>query len=317
MENTSTTVGIDVSKAMLDVHILATSEDMQFANAARDIRLLAKVLKTHDVSLVVMEATGGYEQKAAVLLTTAGLPVAIVHPERVHKFIQSQGPKAKTDKLDARHLARYADVMHPRITAMPNAAQRSLRALVSRRTQLAETISQEKNRRGRASKETLGSIKDHLAYLKNEVSRLDVEILLTLRNDARWNALLDLLCSATGVGVVVAATIIAYLPEIGTVNRRQIAALVGVCPYNQESGNQHHRGKIAEGRKAVRSILYMAALSAVQHSPRIMGFYERLVAAGKAPKLAIVACMRKLIVILNAMVRSGTHWDPTKGVGEI
>ena len=310
------TVGIDVGSERLDVYIRSTGETMAVPNTTQGFRVLVKVLKVHEPSLVVMESTAGYERPVAYALDEADIPVAIVNGDRVRSFRNAKGIKAKTDRIDAKMLAEYGAVMLPRVTILPNAAERDLRNLVSRRQQLVKMQIGEQHHLRRASAKLRPYVEETIASLSSQQLQIEIEIAEAVDKNPVWKQKSALLCSVPGVGVVTAATIIARMPEIGLVNRREIAALVGVAPYNQDSGRVEGKRTIGGGRKDLRNALYMATLSAVRCNPVIKMFYDRLIAAGKAPKLAITACMRKLIVIINSMVRNGEPWrSATSDVG--
>ena len=310
MIDQATSVGIDVARDRLDVYIRATGETMAFPNTEKGIRRLVKVLKIHDLSSVVMESTAGYERPVAYAMDAADIPVSIVNADRVRNFIRAKGVKAKTDAIDAKLLAEFGAVMLPRMNILPSPAERDLRNLVSRRQQLVAMKISEQNHLCRASEKMRSYVEETMASLDEQLNQITLEIEQALQNDPVWKQREEQLCSVPGVGIVTAATIIARMPEIGRVNRCEIAALVGVAPFNQDSGAVQGKRTIAGGRKDVRRVLYMATLSAVKYNPVIKGFYNRLIAAGKAKKVALTACMRKMIVIINAMVRDGEVWRP-------
>ena len=310
MIHQATSVGIDVARDRLDVHIRPTGETMAVPNARKDIRQLVKILTVHDPSIVVMESTAGYERPVAYALDAAGIPVSIVNADRVRSFRKAKGLKAKTDAIDAKLLSEYGAVMVPRITILPNPAERELRELVSRRAQLVVMHTQERNHLCRASTKMRPYVEETMASLDEQLNQITLEIEQALQNDPVWKQREEQLCSVPGIGMVTAATIIARMPEIGRVTRGEVAALVGVAPFNRDSGAVEGKRTIGGGRKDVRNILYMATLSAVRCNPVIKAFYNRLITAGKAKKVALTACMRKMIVIINAMVRDGEVWRP-------
>ena len=314
MEHEKTTVGIDVSKDRLDVYIQAPGAKMDVENDRRGIGMLVKVLKTYRVSVVVMEATAGYERDVAYALDDAGFSVAIVSADRIRSFIRWKGVRAKTDALDAKMLSEFGVMSEVLITILPNEAERGLRDLVSRRRQLMGMKTREQNHLHRASAVMRPYVEETLAALDKQLAQIRLEIVQTLANNLEWKRKLELLQSIPGVGFVTAATIIARLPELGQLNRRQIAALVGVAPFNRDSGSTQKPRHIGGGRKDLRNVLYMAALVAMRYNPVIRAFYDRLTAAGKAPKVAITACMRKMSVIMNAMMRDQRAWQPA-GMG--
>ena len=311
-----TIVGIDVGRDRLDVYIHPNGETMVIPNTQQGFRVLVKALKIHEPSIVVMESTAGYERPVAYALQEADIPVSIVNGNRVRNFRNAKGIKAKTDPIDAKLLAEFGSWMSLRITILPDAAERELRDLVSRRAQLVVMQTQERNHRCRASAKLRPYVEETIASLSNQQTQIEIEIAEALEKNPLWKQSAKLLRSIPGVGAVTAATIIARMPEIGRINRREIAALVGVAPYNHDSGAVQGKRTIGGGRKDLRNVLYMATLSAVRCNPVIKMFYDRLIAAGKAPKLAITACMRKLIVIINSMVRNGEPWrSATSDVG--
>ena len=303
-------VGIDVSKAELEVALGPEGELETFANAPQGLRDLMAVLQRRSPALVVLEATGGYETSAVIALAAAGIDVAVVNPRWVRDFAKATGQLAKTDRLDAQMLARYAEAIRPQPRALPDELTRELQALVTRRNQLVQMLAAEKNRQGTAAATIRRQIQAHVKWLQKQIARLDDELDQCVRSHPVWQEQEQLLRSVKGVGPVVARCLLAELPELGTLNHKQIAALVGVAPLNCDSGKHQGRRRIWGGRKRVRSMLYMAVLSAVRHNVVIRPFYERLLAAGKLPKVALTACMRKLLVILNAILRTGVAWQP-------
>jgi len=261
-------------------------------------------------TLIVLEATGGCEALVALELGTAKLPVAVVNPRQVRDFARATGQLAKTDRLDAAILAHFAEAIRPEPRPLPDELTRKLQALVTRRRQLQGMLVAERNRRRVAEESIRASLDEHIAWLRARVADLDGDLARELRTSPLWRAEAELLRSVKGVGPVLAATLIADLPELGTLDRHQIAALVGVAPLARDSGKRRGERHIWGGRGDVRAVLYMAALSAVRHNPPIQAFYDRLLAHGKPFKVAITACMRKLLVTLNAMKRDGALWDP-------
>jgi len=302
-------VGIDVSKAWLDVAIGMDSTVQRIANAEPDIADFVAAAAAQPVAGAVVEATGGLETAVASALAAAGVAVAVVNPRRVREFGRGIGQLAKTDRLDARLLARFGQQAAPAIRPLPDAVTTDLGRLVTRRRQLVEMLTAERNRRQGPGEPFAESLDEHIAWLKARIAELDQALATLLRQSPIWQADATLLGSVPGVGPVLTATLLAELPELGTLNRKQIAALVGVAPITRESGRWRGRAMIGGGRAAVRATLYMAALVATRHNPALRTFYQRLVAAGKAKKLALTAVMRKLLVILNAMRRSQTPWQ--------
>ena len=259
---------------------------------------------------VVLEATGGYEMLVAGELELAGLPVSLVNPRQVRSFARATGRLAKTDAIDAQVLAQFAEAIKPPVRPLPDQETRELRALVDRRRQLLGMVTSERNRLRNASRRVRPLIQEHIQWLKQQVDDLDKDISELIRSSPVWRAQEDLLCSVPGVGPVLSSTLLTHLPELGSLNRGQVAALVGVAPLNRDSGAFRGKRSIWGGRAAVRSALYMAALVATRHNPVIKAFYQRLRAAGKAKKVALTACMRKLLLILNCMLLRRTRWGP-------
>ena len=309
-------VGIDVSKANLDVGIIPESKQLSVANNKSGIDNLVSHLRKTKPALVVMEATGGLEVKVASALAASCLPVAVVNPRQVRDFAKATGKLAKTDTLDAFVLAKFAKVIRPEVRVLPDDASRKLKGLLTRRRQIVEMITAETNRLSSAPYHIQGEIKDHISWLKSRLNSLDKDLDKTIKQSPIWQEKVDLLKSTPGIGPVVSFTLLADLPELGTLNRKQIAALAGVAPFCCDSGTFRGKRRVWGGRANVRSALYMSALVAVRHNPVIKEFYERLIKAGKAPKVALVACMRKLLTILNTMVKHKTPWQ-IKGVSHV
>lgn len=308
-------VGIDVAKATLDVAVRPTDERWAVANDEAGIRTLVEQLRGVAPQQVVLEATGGYELAVVSALAAAALPVVVVNPRQVRDFAKATGRLAKTDQLDAAILARFAEQVRPEARPLATAEQQELDALLTRRRQLIEMLTAEKNRLGqvfvRGGKQVRKSLKAHIRFLERELSMTDSELGALVHESPVWRERDDLLQSAPGVGPVLSRTILAALPELGRLDRKAIAALVGVAPLNRDSGLMRGKRMISGGRAPVRTALYMGTLTATRCNPVIRAFYLRLVAAGKPKKVALTACMRKLLIILNAMVRQGTRWSPT------
>jgi transposase len=307
-------VGIDVAKPHVDVSVLGAKFDAQrFDNDAEAHSALAAALKPLGVALVVMEATGGYEAALACALQAAGLPVAVVNPRQARDFAKSMGRLAKTDRIDARMLAEFAAVLVRRddlaslIRPLADAQQQALAAMVTRRRQLVTMMLSERQRLQLAIAVVRSSIEAMIEAIRKQLD--DVEAQMVSHVQANYAELDKLLRSASGIGPVASATLIAELPELGKLNRREIAALVGVAPMANDSGNSKGRRRVQGGRFEIRRVLYMATLTAARHNPAIKTFYDRLLAAGKLPKVALVACMRKLLTTLNAMVKTNKPWD--------
>jgi transposase len=302
-------VGLDVSKHHLDVHLRPTAESFRVdRDEAGLAQLVARLVAVHP-TLVVLEATGGYEAPVAAALATAQVPVAVVNPRQVRRFAEAIGQPAKTDQLDAAVLAHFAEAVKPSVRLLPDADTLALAALVSRRRQLVEMRTAERNRLELAAPSVARSLRDHIAWLDRQIDRVERELAAAIEASPVWRAKDDLLQSAPGIGPVVSRTLLTELPELGTLTAKQIAALVGVAPIARESGTHRGTRSIGGGRAGVRSALYMACLSAVRYNPTIRAFYRRLRQAHKAIKVAQVAAMRKLLVILNAMVRDNRSWE--------
>ena len=312
-------IGIDVAKTELVVGTRtgtsAPDEQWSVANDERGLRTLVERLKRDAPTLIVLEATGGYELAAVGALVAAGLPVVVANPRQVRDFAKATGQLAKTDRLDAAVLALFADRVRPAVRPVADEAQQELDAQLTRRRQLLEMLLAERNRlgqvqgRGPRLKPVKKSLKEHIAFLERELKIADTELSRLVRASPAWREKDDLLQSVPGVGRVVALTLLAELPELGRLTRRQIAKLAGVAPLARDSGTLRGRRFVHGGRAPVRAALYMAALVATQRNPVIRAFYQRLVAAGEPKKLALVACMRKLLTVLNAMARSQVPWQ--------
>lgn len=296
-------VGIDVSKDRLDVSVLGQKSVSEFANTRRGIAKLVKLMQRLNPKLIVVEATGGYEEALVLALHEAGLPVALVSPQRVRQYAKARGLLAKTDKLDAQNLAEYGKNIQPRLFVGKNEAGRRLSGLIDRRKQLVEMEKAEKNRLRMANAEIKTSIQTVITCLEEEVKRLDEEIEKFMKENMDFGEQEKLLCTAKSIGPITAATLLADLPELGKLDRKQIAALVGVAPMNHDSGRKRGYRKTKGGRPEVRSVLYMSALSAIRYNPTIKAQYDQLMKRGKEKKVAITACMRKMLTILNAMMR--------------
>jgi transposase len=303
-------VGIDVSKRDLDVAIRPTGASWSTGNDSEGIEQLTVRLCQEAPTLIVVEATGGWEAALVAALAAARLPVVVVNPRQVRRFAESLGQLAKTDRLDARLLARFGEAVRPAIRPLPDEQARQLQALIARRRQLIEMLVVEKNRLLLAHPQVRDDLQTHIVWLEERLNELDRELHHALQNSPIWREKDDLLRSVPGVGPVLSITLLAELPELGHLNRKQIAALVGVAPFNRDSGRMRGKRAIWGGRATVRTVLYMAALSAKRFNPAIRTFYSRLIDAGKPPKVALTACMRKLLTILNAMMHSGNHWQP-------
>lgn len=301
-------VGIDVSKARLDVAFRPDGKGLSVSNDTRGIARLVRRLKTAKPRCVVLEATGGYELAALERLMVNSVPVVVANPRQIRQFARASGRLAKTDTIDAAVLAHYAEAMEPQVRAMPDAEMRKLRALLMRRRQLLEMAVAEGNRSRHALEVVRRGIAVTVRCLRKQVAVLDREIAAFIHDMPAWRERVTLLRSAPAVGAVTSATLLAQLPELGSLNRKQIAALVGLAPFNRDSGTLRGRRTIWGGRGQVRAVLYMSTLVAIKRNPVIREHYRRLCDAGKARKVALVACARKLLVILNAMLRSNVPW---------
>lgn len=305
-------VGIDVSKATLDVAFRSDGEVIQVPNDEGGIAALVERIKQARPTLVVMEATGGYEWLIAAALASNAIPVAVVNPRQVRDFAKATGVLAKTDKIDARILARFAEAIRPAPRPVPTPEAKEIQELLSRRRQIVDMLTMEKNRLGIAATERMRrGIRRHITWLEEALRRADDDLDKAVRATPAWREQEDLLRSVPGIGPVSARTLLTELPELGTLNRRKIAALVGVAPLNRDSGTVQGARICWGGRASVRQVLYMAALTAVRRNPAIRRTYLALRARGKKPKVAIVACMRKLLTILTVMVRDRRRWSPS------
>ena len=307
-------VGIDVSKATLDVAVRPTGETWTSANAPDGIDALVARIAALAPTLVVLEATGRYEAPCAAALATAGVAVAVINPRQVRDFAKSTGRLAKTDALDAGILALFADRVRPEPRPLPDAESEALAALLARRRQLITMMVAEKNRAHVAAPSVVKSVAKHVRWLEKELAGLDESLVAAIRESVVWRAKDDLLRAIPGVGRVLATTLLADLPELGRLSRREIAALVGVAPLNRDSGSFRGQRSVWGGRATVRTALYMSALSAARSNPPVKALYERLVEKGKPKKVALVACMRKLLVTCNAVVRDGAAWEPNRAL---
>jgi transposase len=307
-------IGIDVAKAELVVGVRPTSDGWTVVNDAAGVRDLIERLLALGPTLIVLEATGGYELLCVAALAAADLPVVVVNPRQVRDFARATGQLAKTDRIDAEMLARFAEVVRPALRALPTVDAQELDALLTRRRQLLEMLGAERKRldqvSGTGKKPVKKSLTAHIAYLERVAGRADTELEATIRQSPVWRAQDDLIRSVPGVGPILSRTLLADLPELGRLSRREIAKLAGVAPLSRDSGTFRGRRFVQGGRAPVRAVLYMAALVAAHRNPVIRAFYARLVAAGKPKKLALVACMRKLLTVLNVMVRTATRWKP-------
>lgn len=304
-------LGLDVSKAVIDVAVRPTGEVQQFPNDAAGHAALLAWARPLGPATLVLEATGGYERAAAAALAAAGLPVVIVNPRQVRDFARSTGQLAKTDRLDAAVLALFAERVQPAPRPLTDAATAELAEVLTRRQQLQDMLTMEKNRLALTRSRVRRDVQAHIRWLEKRVHESDDDLRQLIEASPVWRVQDALLRSVPGIGPVVSRTLLGLLPELGQLTRKQIAALVGVAPLARDSGQWRGRRVIWGGRAAVRKALFMAALVASRRNPVLQAFYTRLRAAGKPAKVALVACMRKLLTILNAMVHQGTRWDPS------
>jgi len=311
MNEARVVAGIDVSKEQLDTAILPSGESLQTLNTPEGIAQLLERLKALRTDLVVLEATGGYEMQAVSTLAAAGLRVAVVNPRQVRAYAKALGRLAKNDRIDAQVIAAFGQAVEPQIVRLPDEQAAQLQAVVVRRTQLLGMRVQESHRLEHAQGAMRKHIQRHIAWLERAIEEIDNDLDKRLRGSALWCAKDELLRSFKGIGPVNSGTLMAALPELGQLDRRQIAALVGLAPFNRDSGTFRGRRSIWGGRARVRATLYMATLTATRCNPVIKAYYARLVARGKPHKVAMVACMRKILTVLNAMLRTNTPWTPT------
>lgn len=309
-----TYIGIDVAKGHLDVHALPSGEAWQSANDPDGIDDLVARVTALGPALVVLEASGKYEAPCAAALAASGVPVAVVNPRQARDFGKSTGRLAKTDTLDAAMLALFAERVRPEPRPLPDAESQALAAILARRRQLITMMVAEKNRAHVAAPSVRKSVAKHVRWLERELAGVDGDLTDAIRESAAWRAKDDLLRAVPGVGRVLATTLLADLPELGRLNRREIAALVGVAPLNRDSGMHRGQRSVWGGRATVRTALYMGALAAVRSNPPVRALYLRLVAKGKPKKVALVACMRKLLVTCNAVIRDGQPWSASYGL---
>jgi transposase len=315
MSATTCVVGIDVAKAQLDMALRPTDERWAVANDDLGIAALVERLQALSPALIVLEATGGYQRAVVAALAAVRLPVAVVNPRQARDFAKATGQLAKTDALDARALAHFAEAVRPAPRPLPDAQANELRALLARRRPLVTMRTAEQNRLGSAPSRLQTDIQAHITWLNERLARLDDDLDTMLRASPVWREREELLRSVPGIGPVCTRTLLLDLPELGTLSRQRLAALVGVAPLNRDSGTRRGSRTIWGGRAQVRATLYMSTLVAVRYNAVLKVFYERLRAAGKTAKVALAACMRKLLTILNAMVKHHTPWQPQEVLG--
>jgi transposase len=302
-------IGIDTSQSVLDVHVRPQGDFQSFENNPEGIRSAIRFIKPFKPTRVLIEATGRLEMEFFCAAHKAGLPVCVCNPIRVRKFAQAAGRMAKTDKLDAGDIAYFGEALKPRLTELKPEKLRLLSDLLTVRSQCLDMSTMQKNRLQRMPKTVHQPIRNILKKITQEISSIDLQLDKLIAEIPQWQERVDQLTSAKGVGKVLAYTLLSDLPELGRLNRKQIAALAGVAPMNRDSGR--HKGKryIRGGRHKVRTVLFVSMMSAIQCHPKLKPMYQRLVAAGKPKKVAMVACMRKQLTILNTMVKNGTYWD--------
>lgn len=306
-------IGIDIAQAELVVAVRPTDDMWTVGHDDAGLVALVRRLRALQPTLIVLEATGGYERAVVAALAAAGLPLVVANPRHVREFARATGQLAKTDVVDARLLALFAERVHPVPRPLPDAATRALEALLARRRQLLEMLTAERNRLAHAVPAVARDLRQHIHWLERRLRDLDRDLDDQIHHSPVWRTKDDLLQSTPGVGPVLSRTLLGTVPELGTLTHKQIAALVGVAPFARDSGAWRGRRRVTGGRAPARAALYMGALAATRCNPTIRVFYQRLVAAGKPKKVALTACMHKLLIILNAMVRSNTVWRSPVG----
>ncbi len=309
---TEKVIGIDVGKEKLDVNLVGQKKVKEWANTQGGREKLSQWIKKQEPKLVVLEASGGYEAALVSELVELEVAVAVVNPTRVRAFAKAEGLLAKTDQIDARMIARFGALMKPKAQARRDLAQLELNQWVTRRRQVVEIMVGEKNRVQTAPEGIKADIKRHIEWLQAEIKSLEELINQAIAHNPTWRETARRLATTPGVGALTASTLVADLPELGQLNRQKIAALAGLAPFNRDSGKRRGKRHIFGGRASIRGVLYMATLSAIRHNPVIKAFYQRLLDNGKLKKVALTACMRKLLVILNTMVKSEQDWRPPK-----
>lgn len=311
-------IGIDVARDNLEVAVRPGGEQWRVSNTAAGTAELLPRLRALRPTLIVLEATGGFELAVLAALGSDGLPVVAVNPRQVRDFAKASGKLAKTDAIDAQVLAHFADAIRPAVRPLPDAATQALSALVTRRRQLVEMLTAEENRRASASSAAVRTdIQETIAWLRKRLKGVDQQLNQAVRSSPLWREKEDVLRSVPCIGPVVSVTLLADLPELGVLGRKQIAALAGLAPHNRDSGTLRGKRTVWGGRASVRAALYMAALVGTRHNPLLAALYTRLLAAGKTKKLALTACMRKLLTILNAMLKHHTRWTSTTSIATL
>jgi transposase len=306
--NSDAFVGVDVSKSLLDVNVLPQKTSQQFSNDDKGVKQLIAMLEKMNPTLIVFESTGGLEMLAVSSLVEHQLPTVIMNPRQIRDYAKATGRLAKTDAIDAETIARFARDIRPEIRPLKDEQTQVLSALNARRKQIVDMLVSEKNRLHSAVKLNRKSIQQHIRFLEKAIENINNDIDQMIRKSPTWRKKDKILQSFNGVGPVTAATLLCNLPELGNLNRKEIAALVGVAPINCDSGRYKGRRRIIGGRADVRRSLYMAAVASLRHNPMIKAFYDKLIDAGKPPKVALTACMRKILVILNSMMKNRSYW---------
>lgn len=301
-------IGIDVSKDNLEVFVKPLGQRPAFAQTEDGLLLMVDFVQSFSPRLVVLEATGGLERAAVGALGAKGLPVVVINPRQIRDFAKAKGILAKTDKLDAEVIAEFAEAIRPEIRPLKPQETQELEALVTRRRQVVQMITAEKERLPTAVRATKKDIEAHIQWLEKRRDKLNKDLERKIQNTPLWRAKDEILQSPKGVGPVLSHMLLAKMPELGTLNRKQAGKLVGVAPLNRDSGKFRGKRKVWGGRAEIRAVLYMATMSAIRSNPVIRVFYQRLIEAGKPHKVAVTACMRKLLTILNAMVKNNTPW---------
>lgn len=310
MNTTDTNVGVDTGKDFLDIHIRPLAQDHRFDNTPAGIRQAVSLLKRHQPHRITIEATGRLELPFVAACHKAKLPITVANPLHIRRFAQASGRTAKTDRLDAQCIAHFGEALRPKPTPPKDKNHSLVSDLLARRTQLLQMRTMERNRLAILPKALHASLKRHIQQLTDEVQRLEVQLEKAIAANTEWAAKMELLMSVNGVGKVLAYTLLSELPELGDLNRKEVASLVGVAPMNKDSGRHSGKRTIRGGRQRIRNVLFMAIMSAIQSNAHIRACYTRLLEAGKPKKVAIVACMRKLLTTLNAMIKSGELWRP-------
>ena len=303
-------VGVDTGKEQLDIYIRPLDVYFTVSNDEKGIKKALKEIQKHDISRIVIEATGRLEYEFALACSEANLPIVIINPAHIRRFAGALGQLAKTDKLDAQLIAHYGEAMKPALSQLKPELMQRMSDLLARRRQLLRMQTMEKNRTKIMPKVIASSIKPILTALKNQIAKIDVKLEKLIEQCDDYKAKNDIIQSMPGVGKVVSYNLLSNMPELGFISNKQAAALIGVAPVNRESGSYKGKRRIRGGRYQVRTVMFMAMMSGMQCNPVFKATYERLVASGKPKKVAIIACVRKMIVILNAMVKDGVYWEP-------